>query len=198
MASIRHNQHQDGIEVAEENQEMEVKPPANKDGSGKNPLVTILVVLNTLVLGGVGYFQFMTHQKLVETPSIRDVVKAEMKKMTGEDGEKEDTGEAVIEDGKLFPLDGFTANLAQGDGPRRFVRLNTVLKFSKDSNEEEFKRRKAQIRDSIITTLNGKRPEDLLSVQGKSFLKEEIKAAINSFLVDGHVIDVFYVSFQIN
>ena len=27
---------------------------------------------------------------------------------------------------------------------------------------------------------------------------EEVKAAINSFLVDGKVIDVFYVSFQIN
>lgn len=184
--------------MAEEVQEMDIKPPANKDNSGKNPLVTILVILNTVVLGAVGYFQFMTHQKLAETPSIRDVVKAEMKKVTGEDGESTETGEAVIDDGKLFPLDGFTANLAQGDGPRRFVRLNTVLKFSKDSNEEEFKRRKAQIRDSIITTLNGKRPEDLLSVQGKNYLKEEIKAAINGFLVDGHVIDVFYVSFQIN
>ena len=185
--------------MAEEMQEMEVKPPANKDKSGKNPLITILVIVNTVVLAAVGYFQFMTHKKLVETPSIRDVVKAEMKKITGEEGDgKGDTGEAVTDDGKLFSLDGFTANLAQGDGPKRFVRLNTVLKFSKDSNEEEFKRRKAQIRDSIITTLNGKRPEDLLSVQGKNYLKEEIKAAINGFLVDGHVIDVFYVSFQIN
>ncbi|MCR9204197.1 MAG: flagellar basal body-associated FliL family protein [Halobacteriovoraceae bacterium] len=185
--------------MAEEIQETDIKPPANKVASSKNPLVTILVVVNTVVLGAVGYFQFMTHQKLAKTPSIRDVVKAEMKKITGEEGDNQGlTGEAVVDDGKLFPLDGFTANLAQGDGPRRFVRLNTVLKFSKDSNEEEFKRRKAQIRDSIITTLNGKRPDDLLSVQGKSYLKEEIKAAINGFLVDGHVIDVFYVSFQIN
>ncbi len=184
--------------MAEENEQMEVQPPANKVASAKNPLLTILVILNTVMLGAVAYFQFMSHKKLAASPSIRDVVKAEMKKVTGEDGQVEDTGEAQVDDGKLFQLDGFTANLAQGDGPRRFVRLNTVLKFSKESNEEEFKRRKAQIRDSIITTLNGKRPEDLLTVQGKNFLKEEIKAAINSFLVDGHVIDVFYVSFQIN
>jgi len=185
--------------MAEETQEMEVKPPANKDSSGKNPLVTILVLVNTIVLGAVGYFQYMTHQKLVQTPSIRDVVKAEMKKLNGdEDGEVVDTGEAQVDDGKLFELRGFTANLAQGDGPKRFVRLSTVLKFSKDSNEDEFNRRRSQIRDTIITTLNGKRPEDLLTVQGKSYLKEEIKAAINGFLVDGHVIDVFYVSFQIN
>lgn len=184
--------------MAENTEQMEVQPPANKVPSAKNPLLTILVLVNTIAMGAIAYFQYMSHEKLAQTPSIRDVVKAEMKKITGEDGEVIETGEAKIEDGKLFPLDGFTANLAQGDGPRRFVRLNTVLKFSKESNEEEFKRRKAQIRDSIITTLNGKRPEDLLSVEGKSFLKEEIKAAINAFLVDGHVIDVFYVSFQIN
>jgi len=184
--------------MADAAEQMEVQPPANKVSSAKNPLLTVLVLVNTVVMGAIAYFQFESHSKLAATPSVRDVVKAEMKKMTGEDGEPQNTGEAQIDDGILFPLDGFTANLAQGDGPRRFVRLNTVLKFSKDSNEEEFKRRKAQIRDAIITTLNAKRPDDLLNVQGKNFLKEEIKAAINSFLVDGSVIDVFYVSFQIN
>jgi flagellar FliL protein len=114
------------------------------------------------------------------------------------DMEKENTGEAKQEDGILFPLDSFTANLAQGDGPRRYVRLNAVLKFSKDSNEEEFKVRKPQIRDTIISILNSKRPEDLLKVEGKNYLKEEIKAAINTFLVDGQVIDLYYVGFQIH
>ncbi len=91
-----------------------------------------------------------------------------------------------------------TVNLAQGDGPRRFLRFNAVLKFSKDSSEEEFKARGAQIKDSIITLLNSKRPQDLLTVEGKNYLKEEIKSSINSFLVDGSVVDVYYVGFQIN
>ena len=76
--------------------------------------------------------------------------------------------------------------------------MNAVLKFSKKSKEEEFKARKPQIRDVIISTLNSKRPEDLLKVEGKSFLKEEIKNAINTFLVDGEVIDIYYVGFQVN
>lgn len=185
--------------MAEANEQMEVQPPANKVSSGKNPLLTILVLLNTIMMGAIGYFQFQSHEKMKATPDIRDVVKAEMQKATGEDGAAvEGTGQAQVDDGILFPLDGFTANLAQGDGARRFARINLVLKFSKSSNEEEFKRRKAQIRDSIITILNSKRPEDLLNVQGKGFLKEELKSSINSFLVDGSVIDVFYVSFQIN
>jgi len=185
--------------MAEAGEQMEVQPPANKVPSSKNPLLTILVLVNTVMMGAIGWFQFQNHQKMAATPNIRDVVKAEMKNVNGEEGQPvEGTGQAQVDDGILFPLDGFTANLAQGDGARRFVRLNLVLKFSKNSNEEEFKRRKAQIRDSIITILNSKRPEDLLNVQGKGFLKEEIKSSINSFLIDGSVIDVFYVSFQIN
>lgn len=165
--------------------------------SAKNPLLTVLVLVNTIAMVGIAFFQFQMHQKVSTEPSVQDVVSAEMKKM--EDAEaKEETGEAVEEDGILFPLEGFTANLAQGDGPRRFVRLTAVLKFSKQSNEEEFKARKPQIRDTIISTLNSKRPEDLLKLEGKNFLKEELKSAINSFLVDGHIIDIFYVGFQIN
>ncbi|MBH47406.1 MAG: hypothetical protein CME71_04480 [Halobacteriovorax sp.] len=165
--------------------------------SSKNPLLTILVLLNTLLVLAVGYFQWQSHEKFANTPNVQDIVSAEMKKAMGtEEGQLQ--GKAIEEDGILFPLDGFTANLAQGDGPRRFVRLNAVLKFSKDSSEKEFQARKPQIRDTIISTLNSKRPEDLLQLEGKSFLKEEIRSAINAFLVDGRVIDVFYVNFQIN
>jgi flagellar FliL protein len=181
----------------EELQDLESGAKKAAPGSGKNPLLTILVLVNTIAMFGVAFFQYQMHQKISSVPSVQDVVTAEMKKL--EDGEaREETGEAVEEDGLLLPLEGFTANLAQGDGPRRFVRLTAVLKFSKESNEDEFKARMPQIRDTIISTLNSKRPADLLKLEGKNFLKEELKSAINSFLVDGHIIDIFYVGFQIN
>ncbi|MCO4792728.1 MAG: flagellar basal body-associated FliL family protein [Bacteriovoracaceae bacterium] len=169
---------------------------ADKKASGGSPLLTLLVLLNTVMMGAVAWFQYQSHLAESTKPTLQDIVKAEMEKAT--EGSPDDSGEAREEDGALFPLETFTANLAQGDGPRRFVRLNAVLKFSKSSSEEEFKARKPQIRDAIIRTLNSKRPEELLKVEGKNYLKEEIKAAINAFMVDGHVIDVFYVGFQIN
>lgn len=184
--------------MAAEDGNAEFKEEKNSS-SGKNPLLTILILLNLVVLGGVGYFQWVNFEKLSKQPSIHDVVKAEMKKLIQDEEEGSNTaGKAIEEDGILFPLDGFTANLAQGDGPRRYLRLRAVLKFGKNSSEEEFKARKPQIRDTIISIINSKRPEDLLKLEGKNFLKEEVKAAINSFLVDGSVIDVYYVSFQIN
>jgi flagellar protein FliL len=175
-----------------ENAEVKVK----KTSSGKSPLLTILVLINTVVMLGVAYLQYESHLKEASRPTLRDIVKAEMK-VANADSE-DIVGAAKEEDGLLFPLKTFTANLAQGDGPRRFLRLNAVLKFSKTSNEDEFKARQPQIRDVIIRTLNSKRPADLLKIEGKNYLKEEIKAAINAFMVDGSVIDVFYVGFQIN
>ena len=56
-----------------------------------------------------------------------------------------------------------------------------VLKFDKNSKEAEFNSRKPQIRDSILSILNTKRPEELLKTEGKSFLKEEIKSLLIHF-----------------
>lgn len=167
----------------------------SKSGPGKNPLIAVLMLLNIVFMGVIVYMQYVGHQKLASTPSVQDIVRDEMKAAmdTGEE-----TGEAIDQDGILFPLEGFAANLAQGDGPRRYLRMNAVLKFSKSSNEEEFKARKPQIRDTIISIVNSKRPTDLLKLEGKNFLKEEIKSSINSFLVDGQVVDMFYVSFQVH
>jgi flagellar FliL protein len=101
-------------------------------------------------------------------------------------------------DGQMVTLDPFTVNLAQGDGPRRYLKLSTVIKFDKDFSKEELEARKPQIRDSIISIINSKRADDLLKREGKIYLKEEIKTAINSYLMSGKVLDVYYVGFHIN
>jgi len=188
--------------VAEENDTLEDiggEESAVSQKSGKNPILTILVIINTVVMGAIAYFQYSSHEKLASAPNIQDIVREQLAEGSdNEEGVVNSTGEAKVPDGILLPLDGFTVNLAQGDGPRRFIRLGLVLKFSPDSSEDEFKKRKAQIRDTVIMTLNSKRAEDLLNAQGKNYLKEELKAAINTFLIDGSVINVFIVNFQVN
>ena len=167
---------------------------------GRSPLVALMLIVNAGLIAVVGFMQYKAHLREQARPCIIDVVKAQMKELTDET-EEDPEGEEILnreEQGLLLPLEGFTANLAQGDGPRRYVRINMVLKFSSDSQESEFKAKTPQIRDSVISLLNAKRPEDLLRKEGKNYLKEEIKASINTFLIDGNVIDVYYVGFQIN
>ena len=95
-------------------------------------------------------------------------------------------GLARREGGILLPLKSFTANLVQGDGPMRFVRLNAVLKFSESSNQDEFKSRKSQIRDAIIGILNSKRAEDLLEIRRQK-LFETGNQGLHKFIFGGWV-----------
>jgi flagellar FliL protein len=171
----------------------------NSTNQGLSPLVSLVLILNLVATGTIAYFQFKFMKQQASQPSITELIKQEMSGGANSEANKELVVKTnVVDEGIIMPLDGFTVNLAQGDGPRRFVRLNAVLKFSKNSKQEEFEARKPQIRDTIISILNSKRPDDLLKREGKNYLKEEIKSAINSFLVDGEIVDVYYVGFQIN
>jgi flagellar FliL protein len=201
-------------------EEIKEKEEAGAAPSGKNPLLVILVLVNTLAVGAIGFFQFQNHKKLNAVTTAADVMKQDLESggehavaaeggghgekaaEGGHKGEKGEKGEGAVEgvkaDGLLYPLDPFTANLAAGDGPRRFIRISLVLKFNKETKKEEVDARKPQISDTIISMLNAKKPEELLKKEGKEYLKEELKTSINNFLVDGQVTDIYYVAFQIN
>ncbi len=200
----------EGEKLAEENKTAESEAPAAS--SGKNPLLVILVVVNTLAVGAIGFFQFQNHKKLTAVTTAADVLQQQLASEAGAGaGEKGEEGAAAAGgegkpgekdtakvEGLMYPIDPFTANLAQSDGPKRYIRISLVLKFNKETKKEEVDARKPQISDAIISMLNAKKPEELLKKEGKEYLKEEIKTAVNNFLVDGHLEDIFYVGFQIN
>lgn len=163
--------------------------------SQKNPLVAILLILNMAGLGTVAFFQYKFMEMEKSRPDLTQLLN-QGKADPELEGETQPTESVAKEN--LIDLATFTVNLAQGDGPRRYVRLNTVLKMDETSELSEVEARKPQIRDTIISILNSKRPEDILKRDGKLYLKEQIKSAINSFLIDAKVVDVFYIGFQIN
>lgn len=148
-------------------------------------------------MGTIAFFQYKFMQLEASRPDLSQLLKE--KDAPADPAIEGETKTAeVVKKENLLPLEMFTVNLAQGDGPRRYVRMEAVLKMSDEAKAAEFEARKPQIRDTIISILNTKRPDDLLKKEGKQFLKEEIKAAINAFLVDGKIEDVYYIGFQIN
>jgi flagellar FliL protein len=204
----------EGEELAEEKKSEVVE--AEPATSGKNPLLIVLVLVNTLAVCAIGFFQFQNHKKLNAVTTAADVAHQAAgehgaaggeapagggEAPAGEHGAAAGAGakeSSVKVDGLMYPIDPFTANLAQGEGPKRYIRISLVLKFTKETKKDEVDARKPQISDSIISMLNSKKPEELLKREGKEYLKEEIKAAINNFMIDGHLEDIFYVGFQIN
>lgn len=176
----------------------EAKPGPVEGSSSKNPLLTLLMVVNIAAMATVAYFQWRFMDMEAKRPDLTQLLKEMNGPTASEDAAGEQKTTEVVKKENLLPLDSFTVNLAQGEGPRRYVRLDAVLKMSDDAKAPEFEARKPQIRDTIISILNTKKADDLLKKEGKSYLKEEIKASINSFLVDGRVEDIYYISFQIN
>lgn len=182
--------------MAEESEkESKGEAKAESPASSKSPIITILLLINTLGLAALAYFQYSYMEEQRAKPDLAHLLKQSNK---ASDGLDEDRPVETMSKETLINLESFTVNLAQGDGPRRYVRMNAVLKMSEDSELTEVESRKPQIRDTIIGILNSKKPEDILKRDGKLYLKEQIKSAINAYLVDGSVVDVFYVGFQIN
>jgi flagellar FliL protein len=184
--------------MAEDNKQA---PPAQASPSNKNPLMILLMIVNIVALGMIAFLQWKFMEMEAKRPDLTQLLK---EKPSGaplegsEEAQAEQKPAEVVKKENLLALDSFTVNLAQGEGAKRYVRLDAVLKMSEDAKTPEFEARKPQIRDTIISILNTKRADDLLKKEGKSYLKEEIKSAINSFLVDGKVEDIYYISFQIN
>ena len=181
----------------EDNKGAEGAAGAKKESSQKNPLVAVLLILNLVAMGTIAFFQYKFMEMEASKPDLAKLLKENGINVDPEVGAESLPTEDVKKE-SLVDLETFTVNLAQGDGPRRYVRLNAVLKLSEQSQVSEVEARKPQIRDTIIGILNSKRPEDILKRDGKLYLKQEIKSAINAFLIDGKVIDIFYVGFQIN
>jgi flagellar protein FliL len=95
----------------------------------------------------------------------------------------------------IYTLDPFSVNL---DGiPRRFIRTVVSVEMLDAKGFEEVVTLGAQSRDAIVRLLNGKSYDDLETIQGKLFLKDQIASALNQQLKVGVVKDVYFSEFVI-
>jgi flagellar basal body-associated protein FliL len=112
----------------------------------------------------------------------------------GEGGEKKKS----LEFGKMVTLEQFTVNLSTpGSVNPKFVRANLSLEVPSEDVETEVTSKMPQVRNTVIDLFNSKRPVDLATVDGREYLKEEIKNAVNIFLVKGKVKGVYFTNFAL-
>jgi flagellar basal body-associated protein FliL len=106
-------------------------------------------------------------------------------------------GDGHAAEARFFSIGDFTANLA-GPASSHYVKVTVNFEISKEADEEELKQRKPQFRDKVISLLNSKQPADLQSLEGRNYLKEEIKTVSNTFLKKGKVEGVYFSAFVVN
>jgi flagellar FliL protein len=98
--------------------------------------------------------------------------------------------------GKMLTLDQFTVNLSTpGSATPKYVRVNISLELPTDDLEGEINAKMPQVRNTIIDLFNSKKPADLATAEGRDYLKEEIKTALNGFVVTGKIKGVFFTNF---
>ncbi len=165
--------------------------------AGQKPMVLIgLVVVNMLVVLGVGFMVWKGRKIESEKPSLDHIVAGEEKTKLKEDAIKE------VEIGKVIPLETFVVNLAGSKG-RKVLKVNMELEVKGNKEGDgniiaEIDTRKAQIRDFIIIILSSKSYEEVSTKDGKDFLRNEIKDNINTFLSKGKITNVFFTEIIYN
>lgn len=187
---------------------------------GGNKLVLILTLVNTLVTVGIIAILLVSLKQQKAAPNVGDIKAQEEAKAHAEEkgeghGEKkaaEGHGEGgehggehgkteakkPAEFGKMVTLEQFTVNLSTpGSTASKFVRVNVSLEVANDDTEAEVNAKMPQIRNVIIDLFNSKRVSDLSTADGRDYLREEIKNALNGFLVHGKVKGVFFTNFML-
>jgi flagellar FliL protein len=192
---------------SEEKSKTALSSPAQSGGGGM--MGTLISGINLLVSCGMVGVLFMSYQREKQKTSIEDISahgegEKDESKGHGEghgEGEKheESVKKSAIDFGKMVTLEQFTVNLSTpGSVNPKFARVNISLEVPTDITENEVNVEMPQVRNTIIDLFNSKRPSDLATVDGREYLKDEIKNAINSFLVSGKVKGVFFTSFAVS
>ena len=165
---------------------------ASGSGEGKSKLLMGLVVVNMLVVFGVGFMLWKSKHTQSSDPSkeIEQVIEGEKKTQLAEKSQGEEIG-------KVVPLETFIVNLAGSKG-RKVLKVNMELEVKGTDVIQEIDNRKAQIRDFIIIILSSKTFEEVSTKEGKDNLRNEIKDNINTFLVKGKVSNVYFTELIYN
>ena len=132
--------------------------PESAPKKSKTLLVVALVVLLLAGGGGAGAWYFMGH-----------------KAADGDDAEQAHVAKKKHEGKPLFTnLEPFTVNLQDPRG-ERFAQIGVTLQFEDPEVEVLVRDHMPAVRNDILMLITSKHIEDLLSVQGKQQLAQEIR-----------------------
>lgn len=98
--------------------------------------------------------------------------------------------------GEIVSLDTFIVNI-EDQKRDRYLKLKTELEVSDSEVGDELKARMPQVRDLILSLLGSKSFEEVRTIEGKNFLREEILLRLNALLVAGKVRRVFFTEFVV-
>lgn len=129
---------------------------ADSGNKGGKRIVVIAVAAVLLLAGGAGAAWYF----LGRTPS----------------GEADPQAAAAVRKPGIFvDLDPFTVNLADPGG-ERFAQIGLVIEVADSGTVENLKQGMPRLRNAILLLLSSKRGDELLTIEGKKALADEVSA----------------------
>lgn len=166
-------------------------PEAKEEGQPKTSkmgalMMPLFAVLNLAVVGGGA---FLVYQSTLgyHPPTLREPAALAELDLERADGK---TPEPV-----MYTMPGFLVNL---DGePNRLIKVEMTFEMLDKEGFEEIVRNSPAARDEIVRILNRKRFDDVESIQGKLFLKDQIAVALNRSMNAGVIKDIYFNQFLV-
>ena len=168
-------------QVAKQSSNVEVEDVTPK----KNIVLYILVAVNFIVIIVLFVRQLGLNKKLAEYQE-QNFISRKVKISNDVGGIQQ-----------IFELKPMTINLAEWNGPRRYLKLSMNLSVEA-KNLEEMEAKKTSIRDLVIKLVNKKNPEDLLSDGGVDKIKSEIMESVNKVLSESKIVRIYFTDYRVN
>ncbi len=167
---------------------MAAKEKDNKDNGTeekkkKSPVLFIIigVVILLIAAGGAYFFLF-------STPSDEELANEIAQESNGPAA----TEKALdLKVGFMMELDPFIVNLADPKA-RHFVKTTITLELKNEGVKDEVERLMPKIRNDIILLLSSQTMEDILTMDGKIRLRDQLIARVNRILGEGRLLNVYF------
>ena len=151
-----------------------------------NKIIVIMVVAVSvlMVIVGAGFFFMWSKLNTISSQSVPG------------DTHSVEVENSIKKLGPIQPLDTFIVNLADPGGSR-YLRVTMNLELKNEEITNEVISRLPQIRDGILMILPTKKYADINTVEGKTVLRDEIIANLNSHLKLGSVTNIYFTEFVV-
>ncbi|UKL13471.1 flagellar basal body-associated FliL family protein [Dissulfurimicrobium hydrothermale] len=147
-------------------------------------LIAIIGLIVVIVLAGLGSYLF-----LFKKPS-NEALEREI------NGEHETKGADKGKVGIMVDLEPFVVNL---DDPkaRHFLKIAITLEVPDEKAKEEITKLMPKIKNEIIMILSSKSLDDVIPVEGKIKLRDELMVRLTNILGQGRLNNVYFSQFVV-
>jgi flagellar FliL protein len=167
------------------------EPQESTEGKSKKGKLWILIALLSLVVAGDLALRALGYFKEKRSPETGIATESEVAKGSVPSSQSRSEVKSTL------PLEPFLVNLADKD-EIRFVKATFHLGLEEKSGEgAKDPVSMAAMRDTIISILSSKTSDQILTIEGKDKLREEIRKRLNDIAPKMRIQEIFIVDFVV-